>query len=856
MSSRSPATFLAENGIENWAVQWWSLQTGGAPETKHQDGFAFLATAELLRKQSNWVTGDWTPQNYPIPSALDVLLASTWDLDLAASPLAVASLVPFGPEVVKAFVASQLPMRNNYNDSGRTEDKAQDLLEMLRVERSAGGRLAEASQINLIAHSHGSLVTRSMLDRAAGSPGDEAEAIANVIYNAPPFGGSTLAHLDVLVFGTEDLTAELFADPQLDLAFKTSVGTAGEVLRTLVERLLRPFGVGWDALLATFPPGAAAILEPLDAWSLEYDRISDLSRGDLRPVGEAIANAMEFVRPLANHFIGLPGFPCARDDLTPEAGVVHLTEITTNSSVKQFVTLGRGGVGTWLFPADLNAVANRPELIADASAQIAGADDDAVSEGSARLLTVTDRFGPRMSLLGVLDRFNHGDLVYGRVRSQGTSKGIGPLWLEALLAAPTSLVVRGRIVEVDIRARTLSVTPAGAFSFQSKTIERSGVRVEAKSHEYRTVVEGGTPSSWTKLEPNAVVTFAQLADRQPALLGSPFRLEWRSVNARGGREMIRFATMVIQEGASAIGIPSVMRASGNVREQLRALRSELFAGSGDRLVVPVSPSSFHCQWDDGPVFVAQAQAGARNLSIELDRLSEGAHTLHVDGRNAGSQRDLNPRRVIRVTVDRTPPELVLHGARRERSGEVVGPGSILAFETRDAVSGVASASATLPDGRSVRQGELFRVRPTRSTITRDGMIAVPVTVEDVVGNRAVKTFRLTPDWAPPSLEIVALDGAVLQGSRYVATGKEIVLTARSTDATSSVESVGFAVISPVGKMIASGSLRRRLETSELFEGTAHLAGGRNVVVITATDAAGNQRVTPLEVHVQAAQPGR
>jgi hypothetical protein len=320
--------------------------------------------------------------------------------------------------------------------------------------------------------------------------------------------------------------------------------------------------------------------------------------------------------------------------------------------------------------------------------------------------------------------------------------------------------------------------------------------------------------------------------------------------------MIRFATMIIQEGASAIGIPSVMRVSGEVRERLHALRSELFAGSGDRLVVPASPSSFHCQWDDGPVFVTQAQAGARNLSIELDRLSEGAHTLYVDGRNTGSQRGLHPRRAIRVTIDRTPPELVLHGARMEQNREVVGPGSVLAFETHDAGSGVANSTATLPDGRVVRPGELFRIRPTRSTITRDGTIAVAVAVEDVVGNRAVKTIRLTPDWAPPSLEIVALAGAVLQRGSYVATGRDVKLTVRSTDATSSVESVGFAVISPVGKVIASGSLRRRPEASDQFEGTVQLTGGRNVVVMTGLDGAGNQRVTPLEVHVQAEQSSR
>lgn len=836
-SQRSPAAFLAEHGIESWAVQWWSLDAEGDPNTTHAGGFAFLADAEQLRRQTNWVTGDLTPQNYPIPSALDVLLAPTWDLQLVGNPLAIAALVPLGPDIVKAYVAAQLPMRNTYNDSGRAAEKAHDLLEMLTAECAPGGRLAAWSQVNIVAHSQGGLVTRTMLANAAKAGDGREELVANVIYNAPPFGGSTLAHVGTLVFGTKDLTADLFADPQLNLALGTSVGTAGELLRNLMERLLRPLGVGWSMIESVLPPAVALALAPLDSWTIEYDHLSDLTRGDLRPAGEAIANCIELLRPVASHFLGLPGFPAIGADLTPQAGVDHLTSVSTTKNSRQFVTLGHGGIGTWLFPSNLAAVADRPALIVDAAANIAGPDDDAVTDGSARLLTTTDRFGPRMSLLGVFDRFNHGDMVYSRVHDRGTSKGIGRRWLDVLLAAPTSLVVSGAVDHSDTGSRRIVVTKDAWFGFKSSPVTRGTVEVAAVRHEYRVRSEETTPGAWQELALGATVMFGDLVDRLQ-MSTTAFHLDWRSVNAAEGREIIRSAEVVVDGGAAAIGLPRTAQSAGDRGRLARPNGVDLVAeGRGD-LLVTAAASQVEARWNNGPTVVAVPDAVKRSIALDVSRLAEGTHSLQMAVRNDPAR----TQRTFSVLVDRTPPKAILRGGYATASRRIVGPDSWLVLDANDAGCGVANAAATLPDGRSVRSGEFFRVAPDGLPVT-----SIAVTAEDAVGNRTVKTFEMQQDFTPPVLEVSDLGGATPRDTGHVSVSPEVTLSMRVADADAGIADVRFDVISPAGRVTADGRLQPGLRNTGLFAGRIPLSAGRNIVVVTARDRVGNRGVLTLDI---------
>src|SRR5690606_12792162 len=140
--------FFTAAGIENWAVQWWSTDNGN-PYSSHEEGFAFLMSGDELRKSTDWQGGTWQGQSYPCPGLLNRRITHPF---------------PFvDPEYGDI---SFLAIRNTYNDSGRVEDQARDLLDMLRYERQ-WGKLKDYQQVNLITHSKGSLVTRAMLDMAS-----------------------------------------------------------------------------------------------------------------------------------------------------------------------------------------------------------------------------------------------------------------------------------------------------------------------------------------------------------------------------------------------------------------------------------------------------------------------------------------------------------------------------------------------------------------------------------------------------------------------------------------------------------------------------------------------------------------
>src|SRR5699024_6181975 len=69
-------------------------------------------------------------------------------------------------------------------------------------------------------HSQGSLVTRAMLHKAEEASVEDSEFIANVIYNAPPFSGSFMAHVDQLIYEPTTLGNSLFEDELLNRVFQ------------------------------------------------------------------------------------------------------------------------------------------------------------------------------------------------------------------------------------------------------------------------------------------------------------------------------------------------------------------------------------------------------------------------------------------------------------------------------------------------------------------------------------------------------------------------------------------------------------------------------------------------------------
>lgn len=242
---RSPSAFFTRNGIENWAVQWWA-DDGFNTYSTAEEGYAFLQDAEQLLAGTDWIRGTWTAQNRPLPTALEVLRSSEIDMLLGLSPIPSNILGLPTPFLVKAGIASQLWIRSTYQDAGRVDPRAEDLLDLLRTERRDGGKLSRYRQVNIITHSMGSLVARAMLDKAHSASPADSEFVANVIYNAPPFAGSTMAYLAKIYFEPVQINSSIFEDERVQIMLSSTATTAKDLLVNYLDLLIRPLGIKYE----------------------------------------------------------------------------------------------------------------------------------------------------------------------------------------------------------------------------------------------------------------------------------------------------------------------------------------------------------------------------------------------------------------------------------------------------------------------------------------------------------------------------------------------------------------------------------------------------------------------------------
>lgn len=222
---------FAAYGMPSYAVQW-SAATPNAfsdPYATAATGFAFLADEDQLRRETDWIGGTRALHSRARPSLMDVRSTPNMNVLIPAyAPFEAAleaSWAPFEllPAVRwagrKTFYLGLTANVNNYNDSGRVDDHATDLLDLLRNERGPGGRLAEYRQVNILTHSKGSLVTRALLHKAEAASRDDGEYVANVIYNAPPFAGCSLAELLKMIYAPPIFTRAHLANPWLTQAW-------------------------------------------------------------------------------------------------------------------------------------------------------------------------------------------------------------------------------------------------------------------------------------------------------------------------------------------------------------------------------------------------------------------------------------------------------------------------------------------------------------------------------------------------------------------------------------------------------------------------------------------------------------
>jgi len=245
----------------------------------------------------------------------------------------------------------------------------------------------------------GGLVTRAMLDKAFKASSTDSEFVANVVYNAPPFAGTTFAYLGKIFFEPPVITRAIFSDERFQKMLGTSINTAHFTLKDLlvktIDFLATPSGHTYQEIELVINPEVRSTIDLLSLVSLNNltpQLVASLNTGNAF-YGELIALAMQAVRPFVAGILGAKGIP-GDDDLTPEGGFAHLRNYVNNPDVKQFVAIGTKGASLHLFPNDLAAVANDPSLIINNSMIVAQVDDTAVPVGSAQLLTTTDNFGP------------------------------------------------------------------------------------------------------------------------------------------------------------------------------------------------------------------------------------------------------------------------------------------------------------------------------------------------------------------------------------------------------------------------------------------------------------------------------
>jgi hypothetical protein len=870
-SDDTPAGFFSNAGIRNWAVQWWSSDNGN-PYSSYEEGFAFLMSPEELRASADWQAGTWQSQSYPCPGLLN-------------RTVTYPRSDPQYPD--RSFLA----IRNTYNDSGRVGDQAQDLLDMLRYERLAGD-LIEYRQVNLITHSKGSLVARAMLHMGAESSLADGEYVANVIYNAPPFAGSTIAQLGTELYLPPVVDGSIFASPWFvnsygSLASYSSDMTVGEIVERFLDDYLQfaTFGVaGLEDALQVSPPGTRLVLETFkDLTSYPVTASFDWVAFSQSP--EAHTLAVAFITPmreLVSVLFGLPAFPTLNENLTPAGGADHLRTYMTSPHVHQFVTYGRGGIDRSLFPCVpsaetlpcAQAVADNPDLLTDIDNLSLNEDDLAVPEGSALLLTQSDAWGQPMRLLGVasgdFDTFDHGGMLYSEVET------LGPYWLSVFLAAPTTLQLSGAIDLIDAAQRSYTVSEDTSFAFQSRSVSTQGVTVTATEHEYRVVRadnSGLLPSQWFSVAPGAAAVFSDLRDAvglNPK--GESFYLEWRSVNEAGGREMIRTARLVIEPAAPQV-VSEVM--IGAEDEYYRRPRHSLVGGNatrpsffdvapgiGDQLAaITGAPESSWVvsnqagkglmlvfdhrghvayAWDDPGFSATTTLRDVHCLCLELEELTDGLHTLSYETFNDLGER--TPRQHVNILVDNAPPLVSLFYQSDHSLGYVVGPQTPLRFEVQDLETEGGGGSLTVPGhpAGAVPANSTFTLAETNlEEVGRDaGLVGVAVTLTanavDLVGNRHTEEIEVYYDWTAPAISLESIAGTVPVGvGSYRAYTDTLTLVVEVSDGPSPTAQTTTGA----GGMWASAPFV--LQSGRQFQGEVRLSPGENTVTIRSEDVVGN-----------------
>ena len=204
------------------------------------------------------------------------------------------------------------------------------------------------------------------------------QSVANVIYTAPPFGGSTGAEVVVDFFENESIVPTLLDPWTTEVLTDSLFGPFETLLRTFIaEPIVKSVYAASDYVSGEFDSVADRLTalpseqEILDAINTTIEDIDTLIKTitaalpggsfGLHDIDGTIATALDsfsgqltldiiddtilpVVKQLLTVGIGLPGLPKIRDDLRPyEAVHENLEQFASNVDIPQFVVWGEGG---------------------------------------------------------------------------------------------------------------------------------------------------------------------------------------------------------------------------------------------------------------------------------------------------------------------------------------------------------------------------------------------------------------------------------------------------------------------------------------------------------------------------------
>ena len=922
-NTNTPSRWLARYGIESYAVQWSAASPNeyADPNASADEGFAWLADEAQMKRETDWIGGTFALHNRARPSFMDVLFTPIMDeLTAAYAPFEAVLTLPWTilflpppPEVVqsgrKAFYLIATSNRNTYNDSATVENQATNFLDLLREERESGELLSDYRQVNVVTHSKGSLTTRAMLAMAESASREDAEYVANVVYNAPPFAGSSLCELLKMVYDPPVVLRSHLANPWLaqtwdELFFTLDLPNPrlGDHTRALMRAFCAAFGGDWDAVEARHP-NLRNQIDLLNVFETEAAILATLAfapeGSTAATAGHKLAALLNLVRPVLTAAIGIPSFPTARVDLPPEPGANFLSAFPNSSNQVQFVNIGLSSplfslTRTALWPPQsYAAVAANPSLIYDVGSLVGTSNDTYVAYESAALLTQTDAFGPRYTLHGVYPTLDHGDMSLNMPM-------LATNWLSVFLAPPTTLHMNGSIETVSDVNRIYRVTPATHFAFESANFMTNVgsfvLAVAAVEHEVRFVPRFAAdplPSAWVSMTPGSSNTFG--AALSSAGLGDqPVFMQWRAVKENGAKEMIRQATILMVGDPPQVANTDMLGfANEIVRQEPRRLGGGLTARSSffeklphralELQAIKAGPApewilrnqsgkafvaifdkvgSVDYAWND-PTFASPTRRENVNaLFLELGDLADGIQTLTFEPfTQVGALENRGPRQTVRILIDNTPPEHSFAGRVVDAIGFRVGPATPLIYRSQDLESGGASGAiqvvgftnTTFASGQPFRLGETdiidqIKSGPGGSELV-GGFITFQAAATDRVGNVSTTNFQAYFDFTPPTLtNLTAIGGLPVQGGFRVFTNK-VSLRVDVREPNSSEYSAPAASFVNVDTDEAGTSesfaFEQTIGAFARYTGSVEVALGTNVLQVGSEDVYGNIGVAPL-----------